>query len=464
MPPTSAESRSQLPRILGLWDAVAMVVGSIIGSGIFLKVGVAATELKTFGPIISVWIILGLVTLCAALALAELAAMMPNAGGPYLYLREAYGRLPAFLWGWTEFWVIRTGSLGALSAGTVIYLNSAIKHKYPLSHSMQGALAVTLILVLTAVNWRSTRWGASVQNLMAVFKVTFLAAIVVLPFVMGKVNSENLGPIWPLGVDVTYWRAIGIAAVAVLWPYDGWINLGPVAEEIKNPQRNIPIALTLGIIIIMVIYASVNTVYHLVLPMETVAKSDAVASDVFFVLFGTIGVQWAALGVMCSTLGATQSNLITGPRIYFAMARDGLIPASLANVHSKNETPANAVLAQSIWASLLVVVTYFVSEKPKDAFDTLTDFVIFGGLVFYAMTVGAVIVLRWKRPELERPYRTWGYPITPTLYLLVTAYVLISMLINSWIKAGVAILLILAGVVFYYWAVRRERIRNWRMV
>jgi APA family basic amino acid/polyamine antiporter len=443
--------------VLGLWDAVGVVVGSIIGSGVFLKAAVVATALGAFGPILSVWVVLGLVTLCGSLALAELAAMLPNAGGPYVYLREAYGRLPAFLWGWTEFWVVRTGSLGALTSATVIYLNAAIKHVYPLSRFEQGAVAVGLILFLTAVNWRSTRWGASFQNLMAVFKVGFLVAIIVLPFAMGAVRVENLGPIWPEDASGAYWRAIGLAAVAVLWPYDGWINIGPVAEEIKNPQRNIPVALTLGMIVIIVIYAAVNTVYHLVLPMGAVAKSQAVASDVFYVLFGNPGVQWAALGVMCSTLGATQSNLITGPRIYFAMARDGLLPARLAHVHNRYETPANAVLAQSVWASLLVIITYAWKDDPLAAFNALTDFVIFGGSLFYAMAVGAVFVLRWKRPELPRPYRTWGYPLTPAIYLVAFAYALISMFINTWQQSLMGSLLILAGVVYYYWAVRRER-------
>lgn len=460
MQPTSDESRSQLPRVLGLWDAVGMVIGSIIGSGVFLKAALVAGKLQAFGPIISVWIVLGLVTLCGSLALSELAAMLPNAGGPYVYLREAYGRLPAFLWGWTEFWVVRTGSLGALSSATVIYLNSAIEHRYPLSRTEQGALAVTLILFLTAVNWRSTRWGASLQNVMAVIKVTFLVTIIVLPFVMGAAKPENLGPIWPGEADLSYWRLIGVAAVAVLWPYDGWINVGPVAEEIKDPQRNIPVALTLGLIVIIVIYVSVNTVYHLVLPMGDVANSKAVASDVFKVLYGNPGIQVAALGVMCSTFGATQSNLITGPRIYFAMARDGLLPAHLATVHSRYETPANAVLAQSIWASLLVIVTYIVSENPNAAFDTLTNFVIFGGSLFYAMAVGAVFVLRFRRPELHRPYRTWGYPITPALYLLAFAGALVSMLIDSWKESAIGCVLILAGVVFYFLAVRRERRRK----
>jgi APA family basic amino acid/polyamine antiporter len=325
-----------------------------------------------------------------------------------------------------------------------------------MSKAAQGALAVALILFLTAVNWRSTRWGASVQNFTVVIKVGFLLLLIALPFAFGAVRTENLEPMWPADVSVSFWRAIGVAAIGVLWAYDGWINIAPVAEEIRQPQRNIPLALTIGMAIIIAVYLGANSIYHLVLPMERVANSDAVASEVFYELFGSTGVQLAALGVMCSTLGATQSNLLTGPRIYFAMARDGLLPRVLSDVHDKNETPANAVLAQGAWASLLVIGAYLGTTKPGDAFDRLTTFVIFGGSLFYALAVAAVFVLRRKRPDLERPYRTWGYPWTPALYLAAFAAALVSMLIDQWFETIAGSVLILAGVVFYYWATRRE--------
>jgi APA family basic amino acid/polyamine antiporter len=455
MLPPDQNSDSALPRVLGPFDATALVVGGIIGSGVFLKASLIAATVGSFGPIISVWVVLGLVTLCGSLTLAELATMLPKAGGPYVYLREAYGRLPAFLWGWTEFWVIRTGSLGALACATVIYLNAGIRNVYVLSHWEQGVIAIVLILFLTFVNWRSTRWGATLQNVTTVIKVGFLAALIVLPFVLGKTDSRNLGPIWPEEITLSFWRAIGIAAIAVLWPYDGWVNLSQVAEEVRNPQRNIPLALSLGIFIIIVIYVLANAAYHLVLPMGEVASSDAVASEVFFKILGNRGAQLAALGVMCSTLGATQSNLLTGPRIYFAMARDGLLPSRLAEVHDQNETPGNAIVAQSVWASLLVVAAYAWQADPSAAFNTLTDFVIFGGSVFYAMAVAAVFVLRWRQPDLPRPYRTWGYPLTPIIYLAAFGGAMASMLTENWKRCAAGGLLILAGAVYYLWAVRR---------
>ena len=449
----AASDRPRLPQVLGLFDAAAIVVGSIIGSGVFLKASVIARELESFGPILCIWVVIGLVTFCGSLALAELATMLPQAGGPYVYLREAYGKLVAFLWGWTEFWVVRTGSLGALSCATVIYLDKIV----PLPDRLQGPVAVVLIVLLTLVNWRSTRWGASVQSITTVIKVGFLLVLITLPFALAKADVSNLQPIWPEDFGVAFWRAMGVAAIAVLWPYDGWINIAPVAEEIRNPQRNIPLALLAGMTVIVLIYAATNTAYHLVLSMDEVAASEAVASDMFGVLLGGAGVTIAAIGVMCSTFGATQSNLLTGPRIYFAMARDDLLPRRLAHVHAEYQTPANAILIQGAWASLLVIAAYAWKQNPGEAFDALTDFVIFGGSLFYALAVASVFVLRRRRPELRRPYRTWGYPWTPALYLLAFAAALVSMLIDKWQQTAAGSVLILAGVVYYGWCARQPR-------
>src|SRR5215471_15027314 len=221
-----------LPRVLGPFDAVMIVVGSIIGSGVFLKASVIARDLGStygFGPTILVWIVMGFVTLCGSLALAELAAMLPHAGGPYVYLREAYGRLPAFLWGWTEFWVVRTGSVGALSCATALYLARIV----PLGHWVQGGVAIAIVIGLSVINVLSTVWGANVQNVTAVIKVAFLAGLICLPALLGHTSASNLEPIWPETASADFLKGIGLAMVAVMWPYDGWINIAPVAEEIK---------------------------------------------------------------------------------------------------------------------------------------------------------------------------------------------------------------------------------------
>jgi len=463
----SDESESQvpshpsLPRILGLFDATMMVVGSIIGSGIFLKVGNVDKALQAYGflPIISVWVGVGIVTLCGSLALAELGAMFPNAGGPYLYLREAYGRVPAFLWGWTEFWVVRTGSIGALACATVIYFTELV----PLPVWGQAALASGIVIGLSAVNVFSTRWGASVQNVATVAKVIFLGGLILLPIVLGKIEPTHLDPLWvPApssdGDSFTFWRAIGVAMIAVLWPYDGWINLGPVAEEIREPQRNVPRALALGLGIVIVVYAGAILSYHLTLTTSHLASSATVAADVFQKLFGSIGAKIAALGVMCSTFGATNSNMITGPRIYFAIARDGLIPRWVQQIHPTRQTPANSIIMQAVWTTLLVVVFYAWKEKPKDAFDGLTDSVIFAGLIFYSLAVGAVYVLRITRPDLPRPYKTWGYPVTPALLLLAYAAAFVSLLFAQWQETTGVLALIGAGAVYYFcWSIKAKR-------
>jgi APA family basic amino acid/polyamine antiporter len=464
-----------LPRVLGLFDATAIVVGSIIGSGIFLKVGKVDQALMAWGflPIISVWMFVGLVTLCGSLALAELAAMYPQAGGPYLYLREAYGRLPAFLWGWTEFWVVRTGSVGALSCATVIYLDEFLRPTAeaasPLGHVGQLIVAVLIVVGLSAINIISTRWGAAVQNVATVAKVVFLALLIVLPLVMGKMNIDHLFPLWIAAPETvvaagddsvavtsaapatkSLFAALGLALIAVFWPYDGWINIAPVAEEIREPHFNVPRALALGIAIVVMVYVGANLSYHLVLSMPAVANSDRLASDVFRVLFGEWGSKFAALGVMCSTFGATNSNLISGPRIYFAASRDGLVPAFIQRVHPRFHTPANSILIQGLWTTILILAFYAISKNPKDVFDLITDAVICAGLIFYSLAVAAVYVLRYQRPDAVRPYRTWGYPLTPALLIATYAIALFGQIIDQWDKIAWVLALIAAGVVYYY--------------
>jgi APA family basic amino acid/polyamine antiporter len=462
VPAFDRDADAQLPRVLGLFDAVLLVVGGIIGSGIFFKAKVLAEGgLHSFGPIIGVWVAVGVHTLFGTLALAELAAMLPHAGGPYVYLREAYGRLVGFLWGWTEFWIIRTASIAALACATVISLNEVLPAGEKLERGWQQALVISLILGLMLINVVGTRWGASVQNLTVVIKLTFLVAIIVLPVLLGATDRANLGPIWPESMSGGFWRALGVGMIAVLWPYNGWVNITPVAAEIHDPQRNIPRALGIGVAIVIVVYVLANVSYHLVLPMERIAASaNGVATDTFRAVFGETGARLAALGVMCSTLGGTSSTLLTGPRIYFAMARDGMLPAAIGRVHVTFRTPANAIMVQALWAVVLVVVAFAwksgTQDRLIDAFDALTDFVIFGGLLFYALVVAAVLVLRRKRPDLPRPYRTWGYPATPVLYLLGSSAVMLSMLREKLLQTAAGTSLIAAGIVYYYWMQRRR--------
>jgi APA family basic amino acid/polyamine antiporter len=490
----SVDESDRLPRVLGLFDATMIVVGSIIGSGIFLKVSAVDSKLAQYGfaAIMGVWLFVGLITLCGALALAELGAMFPQAGGPYLYIRESFGRLPAFLWGWSEFWVVRTGSVGALACATVVYFNELVA----LSAASQTLLALAIVVGLSAANYRSTRIGAGIQSLATVSKVLFLAGLIVLPFLLGAVESDNLQPVLQLPEGGAAWtaffRALGAAMVAVLWPYDGWINLGPVAEDIRDPMKNVPRAMAIGLGLVVLVYMGANLAYHCVLPMSHLSQSETVAADVFAVMFGPMGATIAAVGVMISTFGATNSNMITGPRIYLAIARDGLVPQWLQRIHPQYRTPANTIVLQAVWTIFLVVlfsiwdpnapvaavpsveavalevaaaesggeagiVEAVVAESAvphskriKAAFDVLTDSVICAGLIFYGLAVAAVYVLRRTRPDMHRPYLTWGYPVTPAL--LLTAYVgaFVSMLIESPGQTLMVLALIAAGAVWYY--------------
>ena len=462
-PSSNAREPQRLPQVLGLFDATMIVVGSIIGSGIFLKVSAVDSRLAPYGflAIMGIWLFVGIITLCGALALAELGAMFPQAGGPYLYIREAFGKLPAFLWGWTEFWVVRTGSVGALSCATVLYFNELS----PLTPTGQTLMAIAIVIGLSAVNLFSTRAGAGVQSVATVTKVAFLVALIVLPFVFHKVETSNLQPLWSMptepGSTAAFWKAMGIAMVAVLWPYDGWINLGPVAEDIRDPKRNVPRAMAIGLCLVIVVYLGANLSYHLVLPMSHLAQSETVAADVFEKMFGSMGAKIAALGVMVSTFGATNSNMITGPRIYLAIARDGYIPSWLQQIHPRYLTPANTILIQAVWTVMLIGLfsvwnpnaadsaVQNHSERMYAAFDNLTASVICAGLIFYGLAVSAVYVLRWKRPDLARPYRTWGYPVTPALLLIAYVGAFISMVMEQWTQTLSVLALIAAGIVYF---------------
>lgn len=463
----------ELPRVLGPFDAVMLVVGSIIGSGIFLKVSNIDNAVPSFGAIMAVWIVGGIATLCASLSLAELAAMLPHAGGPYVYLREAYGRMTAFLWGWAEFSIIRTGSLGSLACGTVIYLNEFLESMMrandpslptdysPLSHWTQCAVTIAAVSFLTWVNVIGTRWAARTQNFTAVIKLSFLLVLMLGPLVLGRWNFDNLRPVAPQEVSLDFIKAFGLAMVAVFWPYDGWINIGPLAEEVKEPKRNVPLGLGLGVLVVTLVYCGANVGYHFCLPLSQTQKSSAIAADVFGAIFGQWGVALASAGVMISMFGALNSNLLAGPRIYFAMARDGLFPTAIGKVHGTYQTPMNSVLAQSAWSIIQILLVFQFTQNPKGAFDMLTDFVVLAGTIFYGLVVSAVIVLRFRMPNVDRPYATWGYPLTPLFYLAVAMLVVGSITVdsvNGWftediglnrIKIPAVAILLLAGVGLY---------------
>jgi basic amino acid/polyamine antiporter, APA family len=455
----SAESPSaKLPRVLGPTAALCVIVGSVIGSGIFIVPARVAQVVPSLGGIAFVWVVGGLFSLAGALTLAELAAMLPRAGGPYVYLRAAYGDLPAFLFGWTEFLVIRAGSIATLAAAFALYVAQLAPAPGPVRPEVwQMGIAVVAMAAVAAVNVAGTELGGHVQVVGTALKLAALAAMIVAPLALGRAQASNLTPVWPAALDRDAFAGVMLAMVGVLWTYDGWVNTSELAEEIRDPGRNIPRALAWGMAILIAVYLGTTLAYHLVLPLPEVAAaatergSPRVVAAVFCRrLFGPAGLVAISLVVMGSTLISLNGNALSGPRAYFAMARDGHFPAALGRVDPRFRTPANAILAQATWAIALTVAGTALNVLPppagglprpalaawtmlheKPIYDVMYSFVIFGGTVIYALTITSVFVLRVRRPDLPRPYRTWGYPATPLLYILASLLLMGQMLADA---------------------------------
>jgi amino acid transporter len=467
-----------LPRVLGPVEAFCVVVGSVIGSGIFLVPASVARDVPSIGGIALVWLVGGLFSAAGALTLAELGAMMPHAGGPYVYLRAAYGRIPAFLFGWAEFTVVRTGSMATLAAAFARYFVQLVPPPGGIDGRVwQAGAAIAAIATVTTVNVLGTRRGGTLQVVGTVLKVGGVAALMLLPILLGKGSAGNLEPFWPSSLDRSVFTGMMAAMVGVLWAYDGWVNITPLAEEIRDPGRNIPRSLIVGMITLIAVYLGTTLAYHYVLPMAEVAAANkgeggiekAVAAVYCRSLLGDYGVFGISILVMCSTFISLNGNALTGPRAYFAMARDGLLPRGLGRIHPRFHTPSNAILSQGIWASLLTIAgtALIVFSPPEGAgnlpgwvldawrklnetplYDLLYTYVIFGANVFYLLAIASVFVLRAKMPDLPRPYRTWGYPFTPLLYVVAAVLLLGNMLVDyqSRVQSATGLGLILLGL------------------
>ena len=449
-----------------------------------------AANVPYISGIATLWIVGGLFSLAGALAMAELSAMLPKAGGSYVYLREAYGPLPAFLFGWTEFLVIRSGSVATLASAFAIY--AAQEQLFPPPGGLdpkawQAILAVGAMATVAVINMLGTGASGWVQVIGTGLKLGSLGAMMVIPFVLGKANTANLSPIWPASLGHGFFASFMLAMVSVLWAYDGWVNAGSMAEEVHDPGKNIPRVLGWGMAILIAVYLGMTLVYHLVLPMETVAagankdvypgSGREVAAVFCKTLLGNRGALAISLVVVCSTLIALNGNALSGPCAYFAMARDGLFPRALCRIHPQFRTPANAILAQAVWSiTLMVAATAFLLVKPPSEsampvavlqawrtfhktpiYDVMYTYVIFGGTVFYTLAIAAVFVLRWKRPDLHRPYKTWGYPVTPLFYLAASLLLIYNMLSQTPVESCAGLGIILIGIPAYAWF-RRERL------
>lgn len=493
----SPSDKRQLPRVLGPLAAVAIVIGTVIGSGVFKKPHAVARDMSVivrddsgkivkidtpadFGLIMVAWVLVGVLSFIGSLILAEVAVIYPRAGGNYVFLREGYGRWAGFLWGWVEFWIIRSGSIAALATVFAESFHDVLRFAagrqteagFEMPAEVLGfwsvrGVTVAVIIALALVNARGTVLGGGVQMLVTTVKVLSLLAIAVLPFVCialsstADVKMQRLEPIWPERFAGINWSLFGKALVGILWAYHGWMNLAPVAEEVKNPNRNLPLAFMIGTLAIILLYCSVNVAYHLVVPradMIELGGTSPVATLFSTRLLGSIGLLLASTAVMISVFGALNGNLLVGPRLLYAMGRDGLAPHGLARLHPRWGTPARAEFVLTAWSVILVLgmalLVYFekYTKLGKSLFDSLTDYAMFGAVAFETMAVATIFVCRRRFPvgKVDLPYRCWGYPFLPIVYVTVMAAVLANMFWTEPIQSLTALGWILVGAALYF--------------
>ena len=453
-----SKSAPELRRDLGLWSAVALVVGTVIGSGIFLVPKDMAAAVGTPGMVLVVWVVGGALSLAGALTYAELSAALPEAGGEYVYLRAAYGPFWGFLYAWTQMWVGKSGSVATLATAFFMYLANFRPELEgvacrlglpigpgggPLEVRYGQFLAMAVILLLAGINYFGVRFGGGVQVAVTLVKVALISALIVLGFSSGAGGAGNYGTAVaaPGG-----WSGFFLALVAALWAYDGWNNVSMVSSEIRAPQRNLPRALIAGTLGVVAIYLAANAAYFWVLPAREVAASDRVAADVMRRAWGAWGGHAVSVAAMVSIFAALNGSILSGARVPYAMARDGLFFAPLARVHPAYCTPGVSILALGAWSALLVL---------SGRYRELYTYVIFANWLFYGITTAAVFVLRRRRPELPRPYRTLAYPVLPVLFVLAAAAIIVSTLRQSPRESLMGLVLILAGLPFYFHWKRR---------
>jgi APA family basic amino acid/polyamine antiporter len=427
---------SELPRKLGLADGALLVVGSVIGSGIFVVPSLIARHVAEPGLVVAIWAFSGLLVLAGAFALAELGAMLPHSGGLYVYMREAYGRFFAFLYGWTVVLVVIPGSMAALTTAFLLYLG----HFFPLPPATAKALGIVVLLVLAYVNSRGVRWGANVQNGFTLLKAGSLLALVAAALATQRGTVENFFPIAPDRFDLDVFGAIGVAMISVLFAYDGWHFVGFVAGEMKDPARNVHRSILIGILIMISLYVAVNLAYFFALGQEGIAASDRVASDAVSAMIGPAGASLIALAIMCSTFGANAANMLAGPRVLFAMARDHLVPGVLAEVHPRFASPANAIWFLAIWASILTLT---------GGYEHLITMAMFANWILFTMVAYSVVVLRRLHPEWPRPYRVPFYPLPVVVFVLVAAVFVLNTLVESTRSSLFGLVIQAVGVGFY---------------
>jgi APA family basic amino acid/polyamine antiporter len=466
---TSAESeqlqKPNLVRGLSLLDSVLLLVSGIIGSSIFLTAKDIAGPLPNPILFFLVWILGGVISLCACVAFAELGSMFPDSGGQYIYLREAYGDLVAFLYGWMLFAVANGGTIAALSVASAAYMgniipaisqNHVIFSVAGITFTRSHGVGLALIAVLTYVNVFGLRWGARLQNISTWTKFLAMAAFVVLGFAFGKGHWSNFTTHTPGGLSMglssgELISALGVGLIAVFWAYDGWVYITWVAGEVKDPKRNVPLAMVLGVLVVGAIYLAMNMTYVYALPLSEIAKHETIVHDAAVVLFSPGAAGWLSIMIAISCFSAAAACTLSGSRVYLAMAQDGVFFRRMAVIHPRWRTPAFSLIGQGIWAGILTL---------SGRYDQLYTYVIFGMVLSYTLTVIGLFILRWKKPDIPRPYRCTGYPWLPGLYVLVGVAWTLNTIIQRPNEAFWGALIVAVGIPGYLYWKRTSRERS----
>jgi APA family basic amino acid/polyamine antiporter len=456
--------QTTLKRQLGLFDAVMIIAGDMIGVGIFVTTGFIAGTFPSPGGILLIWVLGGLLALAGALSCAELSASLPLAGGDYIYIREAYGKLLGFLSGWSSFLVTFSGSIAAIAVGfasfmsfffpilssdNVLFATAIIGH--PITVSTATVFSIAAVLILSAIHYLGVRQGVLVQNVLTTLKIGSLAGIILLGVFVGKGSTENFVPFFD-PAKMAHLSAFGAAFIPVIFAYAGWNAVIYLAGEVKQPERNLPRALVWANLLVIGLYLAINIVYIYGVPVTEMKGALRVSEVATTALLGRQTSAWITAIITVSILGALNAVIMLGPRIYYAMARDGVFFRGLARVHPSYGTPANAIVLQGLWSCALILTGTF------DALFTYVSVII---SLFSALTVGSVIVLRITRPDLKRPYKLWGYPFVPIFFILINLWIAWGSLVSKpWQSLG-GVLIVGIGIPAYLvWQNRLKRVKE----
>lgn len=463
---SGSSTRPGLLRALGLREGIAIHMGVIIGSGIFIVPATIAGHLQAMGPILLVWVIAGLLSLFGALTLAELSSVLPQAGGPYVYLGHSFGRVWGFLFSWNDYFINKAGSTAALAVAFATYLgyffpalnpaNSLVKGSWSLlGHPMEFScgwvqiVAIVTIALVTLINYRGVKFGGWVMNIFTTAKVAALLGLILAVVFSGKASTANYLPWWPEHWTGHIVAAFGLAMISALWAYDGWLDVTLSAGEFKNPQRDVPLSLLWGTLAIIALYLTANLAFASVIPLRSMSGSTRIASDVAQVVLGPFGASLVVLGIICSTFGTTNGMLLVGPRSIYAAGADGAFAKAFGRVHPRHHTPYVAIVVLGAWSAILTF---------SGTYDQIASYVVFGSWFFYALTAISVIVLRRKLPNANRPYRAWGYPYATLLFVVIAGWFVLNTLIEDTRNALTGIVLLLTSLPFYYhWSKQRAK-------